>query len=194
MFEMAGIFIVAEAVMYYLILNVWMTAWDFVGLDNIVTPVVGTVAVGAGGYFLYKFYQADTACKVGSLEGKRKTSEKIKKYATGPMTIITAIGILGLAFSVNIIEFACSVGIPQTFTKILDINYMSWAGKQFYNMLYIFMYMVDDLIIFGIAMYSFDRIGLTAHKYTRASHLIGGAIMLVLGLIMLIDPTLLVFG
>ena len=110
------------------------------------------------------------------------------------MTIITALGILGLALSVNIIEFACSVGIPQTFTKILDINYLSWAGKQLYNAIYIFMYMVDDLIIFGIALYSFDRIGLTTHKYTRASHLIGGTIMVILGLILLVDPTLLVFG
>lgn len=194
MFEMAGLFILAEAIMYYLILNVWMTAWDFVGLDNIVTPIVGFVAVAAGSFFLYKFYQADTACHVGSLETKRKTSEKIKYYATQPMTIITALGILGLAFSVNIIEFACSVGIPQTFTKILDMNYMSWGTKQIYNSLYILMYMVDDVIIFGIALYSFDRIGLTTHKYTRASHLIGGTLMVVLGLILLLNPSLLVFG
>ncbi len=194
MFQMAGIFIFAEAVMYYLILNVWMTAWDFVGMDAIVTPIVGFVAVSAGIFFLYKFYKEDTACKVGSLESKRKTSEKIKKYATGPMTLITMFGILMLAFSVNIIEFACSVGIPQTFTKILDIGDLTWVGKQFYNAIYILMYMVDDLIIFAIALYSFDRIGLTTHKYTRASHLIGGTIMVVLGLILLINPTLLVFG
>lgn len=194
MFQMAGIFIFAEAVMYYLILNVWMTAWDFVGLDNVVTPIVGLVAVGAGIFFLYNFYKADTTCKVGSLEKKRKTTEKIKHYATTPMTVITALGILGLAFSVNIIEFACSVGIPQTFTKVLDLNYLTWAGKQFYNAIYIVMYMIDDLVIFAIALYSFDRIGLTTHKYTRASHLIGGTLMVVLGLILLIDPTLLVFG
>jgi cytochrome c biogenesis protein CcdA/glutaredoxin len=194
MFEMAGLFIFAEAVMYYLILNVWMTTWDFVGMDRIITPLVGVVAVGAGGYFLYLFYKKDTTCKVGSLESKRKTQEKIRGYATAPMTIMVALGLLALAFSVNIIEFACSVGIPQTFTKILDLSHLGWASKQLYNALYILMYMVDDLIIFGIALYSFDKIGLTTHKYTRASHFIGGLIMVVLGLILLIDPTLLVFG
>lgn len=194
MFEMAGLFIFAEAVMYYLILNVWMTTWDFVGMDRIVTPIVGVVAAGAGTYFLYLFYKKDTTCKVGSLETKRKTSEKIKHYATTPMTLITAAGILALAFSVNIIEFACSVGIPQTFTKVLDLSYLSWIGKQFYNALYIFMYMVDDLVIFAVALYSFDKIGLTTHKYTRFSHFVGGLIMIILGLILLINPTLLVFG
>ncbi len=194
MFEMAGIFIVAEAVMYYLILNVWMTTWDFVGMDRIVTPIVGLVAVGAGSYFLWLFYKKDTACKVGSLERKRKTQEKIKGYAQAPMTLMVGLGILGLAFSVNIIEFACSVGIPQTFTKVLDMSYLSWAGKQLYNALYILMYMVDDIIIFILALYSFDKIGLTTHKYTRASHFIGGLIMVILGVILLTNPTWLVFG
>jgi cytochrome c biogenesis protein CcdA/glutaredoxin len=194
MFEMAGLFILAEAIMYYLILNVWMTTWDFVGLDHIITPIVGTVALLAGTWFLYLFFKNDTTCKVGDMNTKRKTTEKIREYAGKPMTIAVAVGILGLALSVNIIEFACSIGIPQTFTKVLDINYLSWAGKQWYNFLYILMYMVDDLIVFGIALYSFDKIGLTTAKYTRASHLIGGAIMVLLGLIMLFKPELLVFS
>jgi len=194
MFEMAGLFILAEAIMYYLILNVWMTAWDFVGMDRIVTPIVGTVAVAAGSWFLYLFIKKDDTCKVGNMGVKKRTVDKIRGYVTAPMTIFVALGILGLAFSVNIIEFACSIGIPQTFTKILDMNYLSWAGKQFYNALYIFMYMVDDLIVFGAALYSFDKIGLTTAKYTRASHLIGGALMVLLGLIMLFKPSLLIFG
>lgn len=194
MFEMAGLFILAEAIMYYLILNVWMTAWDFVGLDRIITPIVGFVAVAAGTWFLYLFYKNDTTCKVGSMETKRRTTEKIRGYANAPMTIGVALGVLALAFSVNIIEFACSVGIPQTFTKILDLNYLSFAGKQFYNAIYILMYMVDDLVVFGVALYSFDKIGITTAKYTRMSHFIGGLIMVILGIIMLTDPTLLIFS
>ena len=55
MFEMAGLFIFAEAVMYYLILNVWMTAWDFVGMDRIITPLVGLVAVRSRSVFSLQF-------------------------------------------------------------------------------------------------------------------------------------------
>lgn len=194
MLEMAGLFILAEAIMYYLILNVWMTTWDFIGLDKIVTPIVGTVAIVAGSYFLYLFWKGDTSCHVGSLSAKQRTRQKIKEYAEKPMTLLVALGILGLAFSVNIIEFACSIGIPQTFTKILDLSYLSWGGKQFYNLLYIIMYMIDDLVVFAVALYSFDKIGLTTHKYTQASHFIGGLIMWILGLIMLLNPSLLVFG
>ena len=109
------------------------------------------------------------------------------------MTIASAIAILGIALSVNIIEFACSVGIPQAFTKILDINEFSVLKRQLYMVLYIIMYMVDDLIIFGIAIYSFERIGLTS-KYARYCHLIGGLLMLLLGYFLLFDPSALVFG
>ncbi len=194
MFQMAGLFILAEAIMYYMILNAWMTTWDFVGMDRFVTPLVGTVALGAGSYFLYLFYKKDSTCKVGDHKLKHKTVEKIKGYVLAPMTLITALGIIGLALSVNIIEFACSVGIPQTYTKILDMNHLSWVGKQGYNALYILMYMIDDLVVFAAALYGFDRIGLTTQKYTRVSHFIGGLIMVILGVILLVKPTLLVFG
>jgi cytochrome c biogenesis protein CcdA len=194
MFEMAGLFILAEAVMYYLILNAWMTTWDFVGLDKIVTPLVGCVALGAGSFFLWLFYKKDSSCKVGDLHAHHKTVERIKGYVVAPLTIVTALGIIGLALSVNIIEFACSIGIPQTYTKILDMNHLSWFGKQGYNALYIFMYMIDDLVVFAAALWGFDKIGVTTKKYTRFCHFLGGLIMVILGLIMLIRPTLLIFG
>ncbi len=192
MWQLAGIFIVAEAVMYYLILNVWFTAWDFIGLNSIVTPLVGLVAVGAGLFFLYEWKTSDGTCKVTNAKSRAKTRSKIQKIVDMELTFLSIFAILGIALSVNIIEFACSVGIPQTFTKVLDINNLSFWMQQFYMALYILMYMVDDIIVFGIALYSFERIGITT-KYTKISHLIGGALMLILGLILVLKPELLIF-
>ncbi|PIR97331.1 MAG: glutaredoxin [Candidatus Doudnabacteria bacterium CG10_big_fil_rev_8_21_14_0_10_41_10] len=192
MWEIAGLFLVAQALMYYLILNVWLYAWDFIGLDRIITPIIGVVAVGAGIYFLREYKIATDECKVTDLQQRAKIAKKVQEFAQKPITVVTAIGIIGLALSVNIFEFACSIGIPQTFTKILDINQLSFFGEQFYNGLYLSGYMLDDLIVFAIALYSFDKIGLTG-KYTRFSHLIGGLLMVVLGLILLINPNFLVF-
>lgn len=191
MFQVAGIFILAESIMYYLILNVWMNAWDFIWLDNIITPLVWAVAVAAWVYFLYDWHTNDGTCKVWSLEHKRKTSKKISDLVSKPMTIAVFFWILFLAFSVNIIEFACSVWIPQTFTKLLDLNEMAFLEKQWYMFLYIVFYMVDDLIVFSIAIYSFNKLWVTT-KYARMSHLIWWILMLTLGLILLIKPELLI--
>lgn len=195
MFQVAGLFILAEAVMYYLILNVWYQTWDFVGLDAIVTPLVGLIAIGGGVYFLHKYYKSRGAltCDVSSLEYQSGVESKIKKLVHSPLTLLSAAGIIGIALSVNVIEFACSIGIPQAFTKILEINLLSFWSHQFYLFVYILFYMIDDFIIFGLALYGFNKLHLS-YKYSRLSALIGGILMLILGAILIFAPNILVFG
>ena len=192
MFQIAWIFILAEAIMYYLILNVWMNTWDFIWLDWIITPIVWFVAFWAWLYFLYEWHSWDWTCKVWSLEQKKKTHQKIQDFAKKPMNWAIFFWILALAFSVNIIEFACSVWIPQTFTKILDINPLSFIERQFWISIYILFYMIDDFIVFAIAIYSIEKIWITT-KYTKLSHLIWWILMVILWGILLLKPELLVF-
>lgn len=192
MFQYAGIFILAEAIMYYLILTAWITAWDFIALDRLVTPAVGLLALGSGIFFLYRFATFKPVCSVASLEQERRLSVKAKALASKPLTFGVGLGILGLAFSVNIFEFACSIGIPQAFTKIIELNAPHWLAWQGYMFTYILMYMVDDFIVFGIALYSIDKVQSTA-GYAKWSSFIGGILMLILGILMVFRPDLLVF-
>lgn len=193
MFQVAGIFIFAEAVMYYLILNVWFTTWDFVGLDRFVTPLIGALAIGGGIFFLWEGSTSDGTCKVTSPEKRAKISNQIRSLASRPMTWAVAAGVLALAFSVNIIEFACSIGIPQAFTKILEINPLSFLHRQFLLAIYIFFYVVDDLIIFAIALAGIEKLGIT-HKYSKISNIVGGILMLILGGLLIFAPEFLQFG
>lgn len=192
MWMIAGIFILAETIMYYLILNVWFTAWDFVGLDRIVTPIVGAVAIGGGLFFLYEWYTSDGTCQVVDLEGRAKISGRIKKLATEPFTWMTALGVIALAFSVNVIEFACSIGIPQAFTKIIELNNLGFWQTQAYMADYIFFYMIDDFLVFGLALWGFDKLHL-AQRYSKWSNLLGGILMLILGYLLILHPEVLRF-
>lgn len=192
MWTVAGLFIIAETVMYYLILNVWFTTWDFVGLDRFVTPIVGIVSIGGGLFFLYEWYHSDGTCEVVGLEGRAKISGRIKKLASEPFTWLTAIGVVALAFSVNVIEFACSIGIPQAFTKIIQMNDLNFWQTQGYMMDYIFFYMIDDFLVFGLALWGFDKLHLT-QSYSKWSNLIGGILMLILGYLLIFHPAALRF-
>lgn len=181
---LAGIFIIAEAVMYNLILNVWYTAWDFVALDQIVTPLVGALAFGGGAFFLYRWYrQRDLAlvCDITTLEQQSRLIGKLKALITAPLTLITLLSVLVIAFSVNIIEFACSLGIPQAYTKILELNSLSFVSRQFYILVYTIGYMLDDLLVFGLAIIGYGALQAHGAKYARFSLLIGGILMLLLG-------------
>jgi LPXTG-motif cell wall-anchored protein len=195
MILLAGLFIVAEAIMYNLILNVWFTTWDFVGLDAIVTPLVGLLALGGGGFFLYRYRKnrnKPLVCDVSDLDTQASTMGKIQDLITKPTTILTILGIIGIAFSVNIIEFACSIGVPQAYTKILEINNLDFITRQFYILIYTLGYMVDDVVVFGLAIWGFSKLEANGHKYAQMSLLIGGVLMLVLGAILVLNPSLLV--
>lgn len=192
MLSVAGLFILAEAVMYYLILNVWFTTWDFVGLDHIVTPIIGLLAIGGGAFFLYEWKTAEGACKIIDAEKRVSIIASVKKLAHEPLTWVSAAGIIALAFSVNVIEFACSIGIPQAFTKILEINQLTVLEEQGLMAIYIFFYMLDDLLVFGLALWGAQHLHLT-QKYSRWSTFVGGILMFILGILLLFAPELLRF-
>lgn len=185
--SIAGLFIIAEAIMYYLILNVWFTTFDFIGLDRIVTPIVGVLAIGGGLFFLYEWKTSDGTCKVVDTKGRAKISAQIKKLASEPLTWLSALGVIALAFSVNVIEFACSIGIPQAFTKILELNDLGFLSTQGLMALYILFYMIDDLLVFGLALWGFEKLHLTA-TYSKWANLIGGLLMLLLGFLLVFFP------
>jgi hypothetical protein len=193
MWTLAGLFIVAEAVMYYLILNVWFKTWDFIGLDKIVTPAIGVLAFGGGIFFLYEWYKSlgtEMACQIIDMENRSKIVRRIKYFVESPLTIVSAFGIIGLAFSVNVIEFACSVGYPQAFTKIIQMNPLEFLQTQGSMAVYIFFYMLDDFVVFGLALWGFDKIQMT-QSFSKWSALIGGVCMLVLGYLLIAHPEIL---
>ena len=195
MIFLAGIFIVAEAVMYNLILNVWYKTWDFVALDQIVTPLVGLLSVGGATFFLWRWHKnkdAALVCDITDLDTQAKTIGKFQAVINQPITLASIAAILVIAFSVNVIEFACSIGIPQAYTKILELNMLTTLERQWYILVYTAGYMIDDFIVFGLAIWGYSKLQSHGGKYAQMSLLIGGVLMLLLGLVLIINPSLLV--
>lgn len=195
MIFLAGIFILAEAIMYNLILNVWYKTWDFIALDQYVTPFVGFLAIGGGLFFLHRWNKnksADLVCDITDIESQSKTIDKFKAIVHQPVTIASVLAILVIAFSVNIIEFACSIGIPQAYTKILELNMLSFIERQWFILIYTLGYMVDDFIVFFLAIWGYGKLQSHGGKYAQYSLLIGGLLMLLLGALLVINPSLLV--
>ncbi len=195
MIFLAGLFILAEAIMYNLILNVWYKTWDFVSLDQIVTPLVGFLALSGGTFFLYRWRKnKDTAlvCDISDIDQQSKTITKFKNLINQPLTLTTVGAIIIIAFSVNIIEFACSIGIPQAYTKILELNLVSFLEQQWYILIYTIGYMVDDFIVFALAIWGYGKLEAHGHQYSQLSLLIGGVLMVLLGALLVLNPSLLV--
>jgi glutaredoxin/uncharacterized protein (UPF0333 family) len=192
---LASVFMLAEAIMYNLILNVWYKTWDFVSLDEIVTPLVGLLAVGGGIFFIWRWHKnkdAALVCDITDIDTQSKTINKFKQIIESPITVTSIFAILVIAFSVNIIEFACSIGIPQAYTKILELNLLTFMERQWYILVYTLGYMFDDLVVFSLAIWGFSKLESHGGRYAQLSLIIGGVLMLLLGSILVINPTLLV--
>ena len=195
MIFLAGLFILAQGIMYNLILNVWYKTWDFVALDQIVTPIVGFIAVGGAVFFLWRWHknkEAALVCDITDMETQSKTVNKFKQIVQQPITITSIFAILVIAFSVNIIEFACSIGIPQAYTKILELNNLDFIARQWYILVFTLGYMIDDVIVFGLAIWGYSNLQSHGGKYAQMSLLVGGILMLILGIVLIANPGLLV--
>jgi thiol-disulfide isomerase/thioredoxin len=186
-----GSFVLASTISYFLFMTAWLNIFLFMGYVRIITLFIGLFAIGAGISNLKEFFtnKGDLECKVGDEKTHERTMERIKNIISRPISIGVIISIIGLAFLVNAIEFVCSAAIPAVFTQLLAISGISTLQHYSYISLYVFFYMLDHIIIFGMAGFALG-IGF-GEKYAKYCRLIGGAILFLLGLILLFAPHLL---
>lgn len=194
MWLVGGVFIAASAISYFVFLTAWLNAFLVVGYLMIVRVGIGVLALGVGIYFIQDYIkkrkQDALVCEVASDEKKNKIISKLQEIMQKKSALAVIVGVVAVAFSVNLIELMCSAGIPAIYTQILSQSELSGAGYYMYLLVYDFFYMLDDIVILLIAGFTWQLLANTG-KYTKYSHLIGGVLLLILGAIMLINPNLL---
>jgi thiol-disulfide isomerase/thioredoxin len=180
-----GSFVLASGILYFLFMTAWLNAFLFIGYVKPVTIVIGLVALGGGILQIREVVETKGAivCKVTDEESRKKTMTRIQKIVSSPITLGTIAGIVALAFAVNSIEFVCSAAIPAVFTRVLSLA--SLTTFQYYNyiLLYVFFFMLDDLVIFGTAAFALtSNLG---DRYAKYSRPVGATILIILGLLLL---------
>ncbi len=187
-------FIVASASVYFIFMSAWLNLILFLGIIIWVRLLIAGLALFGGGYSLKKFFKNKAGtCEVTEGEKKQKVFEKLKNIAKQNNLWLALGGIIVLAFAVNLVELVCSAGLPAVFTQILAMNGLPKVGYYLYILLYIFFFMLDDLIVFFVAMFTLKMTGIT-NKYARYSSFIGGILMIVIGILLVFKPEWLMFG
>lgn len=187
-------FIVASASVYFIFMAAWLNIILFLGFVIWVRILIGLLALFGGGYNIREFFvnKANT-CKVENDEQKLKVFEKLKEITKHNNLWIMLGGIILLAFLVNLVELVCSAGLPAVFTQVLTLSELSNVQYYLYILLYLLFFMLDDLLVFIIAMFTLQMTGITS-KYSRYSHIFGGVLMFILGILLIFKPELLMFG
>ena len=188
-------FLITSALVYMVIMLSWINI--AVKMTSIiwVRNIIAIIALIGGIINLRSFYKErqESGCQVVDDKKRKKMFTKIKKFTSEKNFIIALIGVIGLAVSVNVVELACSAGLPIVFSELLVLNKTSEFMKVMYTLVYIFFFLIDDLVVFFIAMFTMKVTGIST-KYNKFSHLLGGIIMIIIGVLLLIKPEWLMFN
>ena len=92
-----------------------------------------------------------------------------------------------LAVLVNFVELLCTAGLPALYTEILVSQHVPPWKRYLYLVLYDAVYMLDDMIMVGIAVATLGHHKLQ-ERGGRWLKLSSGAVMLTLALVLLLFP------
>lgn len=185
-------FIVTSALVYFLFLAAWLNIIQFLGYAWWLRVGIGLVALIGGGYSLHRGSQQKVVCVVATDNRRQEFFERLKQLAQSRGLPLALLGVILLASAVNTVELLCSAGLPAVYTQVLALNPLPTWQYYGYLLLYIFFFMLDDLVVFFIAMTTL-RFATGSSRYTRWSNLIGGTLMVLIGLALLFRPGWLMF-
>ncbi|HLE06598.1 MAG TPA: hypothetical protein VI790_04545 [Candidatus Nanoarchaeia archaeon] len=188
-----SVFIISSALVYFLFMTAWLNLFIFIGLVTWIRIIIGLIAFYAAYINIKEFVNEPKGCPITGVKKRQKVFTKLKKYIQEKNFILGLLGLFALAFMVNLVELLCSAGLPAVFTQVLAMNELTTIEHYSYILLYILFFMLDDLLVFSIAMITMQETGLST-KYSHYTRLIGGIIMLIIGVLMIIKPEILMFA
>ncbi len=153
-FFFGGLFIFTTVVVYGVLVFTWGQLFRaLIGHSELLSYIVGVAAFFGGVYFFkefWRFFKYGPTCESSNNKLAIKATKRVQEvFADSKKGIIAlATSIIFFATIITIIELPCSIGIPVAFTGILTEAGVPLTSFVFYILLYLFFYMLDEVIIF----------------------------------------------
>ena len=192
MWTLGVVFLLVSAFIYMLIMLSWISIAIKMTTIIWIRNLIAVLALIGAFINIKNYFKSHDGCNVVDDKKRKKIFKKIRKFTSEKSFLLSILGVVGLAVSVNLVELACSAGLPLVFTELLALNNVSDFMKIIYTLLYVLFFLIDDLVIFIIAMVTMEVTGIST-KYNKYSHLLGGLIMLGIGLLLIFKPEWLMF-
>lgn len=180
---LGGTFLIITGITYGLLIFLWHQ------LFSLITPyvksmelLIGILSIIGGIYLIKEFiksYRQGPNCSSNNLLGR--LSPKVEKVFSNKRNIIILISVVALfSLVITIVEFPCSAFLPVIFSGILAEAHLSWELTLLYMSIYIIFYLLDEIIIFLIALFTM-KIKILSPKFINFFTLLAALIFLFLG-------------
>ncbi len=153
-FFFGGLFIVTTVLIYGLLVFIWGRLFEaLIGHLEILRVIVGLAAFGGGVYFFkefWRFFKYGPTCQSSESKIAKKATEKLRMVfeKPGKGLFLLAGAVISFAVIITIIELPCSVGVPIAFSGILIEAGVSLTAHIGYVLLFLFFYMLIEIVIF----------------------------------------------
>ena len=195
MWILGSTFLLISALIYLIFMMSWLNLANLLISVVWVRVIIAIVSL-VGGFINLRGYikhRKVSGCDVVDDKKRNKIITRIKKFTTEKNFWLAILGVIVLAISVNVVELACSAGLPVMFIEILSLNNLTAIEEIIYIVLYMLFFLLDDFVVFVIAMTTLSLTGVSS-KYGNLSKLIGGILMLLIGLLLMFKPEWIMFN
>ncbi len=187
-------FIFVVFVVYFLFMAAWLNIFKYIGF---VTPLrigIALIALIAGMINckeLVAFRKGITLMIQEKHKGPLlKKIEKMKKIIVNGSIPTLIFASISLAAFASLVELPCTAGFPIIYTGVLTGKMLTDSLSYYlYLLFYNFIYVVPLIVIITVFGYTFKGKQVTQRQMAIIKF-IGGLIMILLGLILLINPSL----
>ena len=181
---LGGTFVLTTAIIYGLLIFLWHKFFSAISpYIRSFEMMIGLLALVGGIYLLrefYKAYKSGPVCSTNNLMTRITPKiEKVFKNKTNWFALLSAVFMFAVV--VTIVEFPCSAFLPVLFTSILVEAGISGGQSIAYIMLYMLFYLLDEIIIFLIAVFTM-RIKIVSPRFIIFFNLLAALIFLFLGI------------
>ena len=165
---------------------------DWVGYSTWVRVAIAVI-VGLFGIVAIKDYFWYGRGPSLSIPEERKPGivRRSRQIALSERSLLALVPITALlAAGVSLLELPCTAGFPVMWNGILAYRGVTGAAFAGLLLLYLAIYLLDELVLFSIALVTL-RVTKMQERHGRALKLTAGSVMLALAAAMLLSPTLL---
>lgn len=194
MWILGSAFLAASGFAYFLIVIAWVNVSLLIGYSGWIRVALGILAMALGTWQVFRHFRTvrteAVGCTVADAGKKRRIAARIREILSRKNLGLAVLEIVLLALSVNVLELACTPVFPAVFGNLLAFHGITGAAQAGFVALYVLFFLLDDLVVFGVAMITFRVKGISA-RWSKAASLVAAILLFALGFLLAFFPDIL---
>jgi glutaredoxin len=191
MLIIGGVFVFFSGLIYFLFMSAWLNLFLLMGQAATITKVAGVVSLIIAAINIKDFFAFKKGVSLTIPDSaKPKLFDRMRRLMKSTSLFSILVGTAVLAVAANSYELLCTAGFPMVFARILTLNNLPMFSYYMYLIFYNLIYVIPLSIIVIVFTVTLGRKKLNEWQ-GRVLKLVSGTMMLGLGLVLLLNPSIL---